>query len=83
MLTMAKKPAKPAPSPFGELLRRKRMAAGLTQTQLAERTGIAVAILSRLETSNRANPNLESITRLAAGIGCQPSELVPSVDGDR
>jgi len=45
-----------------------RKKAGLTQKQLAERTGIAQSDISRLETGN-ANPSLKTLQRLAAGMG--------------
>lgn len=45
-----------------------RQSAGLTQQQLAERTGIAQADISKLE-SGRANPSVRTLQRLAAGMG--------------
>lgn len=41
---------------------------GLTQTQLAEVTGITQADISRLE-NGTANPSLKTLKRLAAGLG--------------
>ena len=45
-----------------------RKASGLTQKQLAERTGITQADISKLEHGN-ANPSLRTLQRLAAGMG--------------
>ena len=45
-----------------------RKSSGLTQKQLAERTGIAQADISKLESGN-ANPSLKTLQRLAAGMG--------------
>lgn len=45
-----------------------RKASGLTQKQLAQRTGIAQADISKLENGN-ANPSLRTLRRLAAGMG--------------
>ena len=45
-------------------------ASGLTQKQLSERTGIAQADISKLESGN-ANPSLRTLQRLAAGMGMQ------------
>lgn len=45
-----------------------RKASGLTQKQLSERTGIAQADISKLESGN-ANPSLKTLQRLAAGMG--------------
>ena len=55
-----------------------RKTAGLTQKQLAERTGIAQADISRLE-SGTANPSLRTLKRLAAGMGMALKlEFVPT-----
>ena len=45
-----------------------RRTSGLTQKQLSERTGIAQADISKLESGN-ANPSLKTLQRLAAGMG--------------
>lgn len=45
-----------------------RKAAGMTQKELAEKTGIAQADISRLETGG-ANPSLKTLQRLAEGMG--------------
>lgn len=45
-----------------------RKRSGLTQRQLAEKTGIAQADISKLENGN-ANPSLRTLRRLAAGMG--------------
>ncbi len=56
-------------TPFGEALRRYRLAAGLSQERLAERTGLSVRGLSDLERGARRTPRLETIRRLADGLG--------------
>ena len=45
-----------------------RKRSGMTQKQLAEKTGIAQADISKLENGN-ANPSLKTLKRLAAGMG--------------
>lgn len=45
-----------------------RKSSGLTQKQLSERTGIAQADISRLESGN-GNPSLRTLERLAKGMG--------------
>lgn len=45
-----------------------RQRSGLTQKELAERTGIAQGDISKLERGN-ANPSLRTLQRLAAGMG--------------
>ncbi len=55
-----------------------RKASGLTQKELAERTGIAQADISKLENGS-ANPSLRTLRRLAAGMGMQLKlEFVPT-----
>lgn len=45
-----------------------RKLSGLTQKQLSEKTGIAQADISKLESGN-ANPSLRTLQRIAAGMG--------------
>ena len=45
-----------------------RKIAGITQKELAERTGINPADISKLENGN-GNPSLRTLQRLAAGLG--------------
>ena len=45
-----------------------RKESGLTQQQLAERTGISQADISKLENGN-ANPSLKTLQRLASANG--------------
>lgn len=45
-----------------------RKASGMTQKQLAEKTGINQADISKMERGN-GNPSLRTLQRLAAGMG--------------
>lgn len=45
-----------------------RKSSGMTQKQLSEKTGIAQADISKLE-SGSANPSLRTLQRLATGMG--------------
>ena len=45
-----------------------RKASGLTQKQLAERTGINQADISKMENGN-GNPSIHTLQRLAKGMG--------------
>jgi len=55
-----------------------RKATGLTQKQLSEKTGIAQADISKLE-SGSANPSLRTLQRLAAGMGMKVKiEFLPT-----
>ena len=54
-----------------------RKASGLTQKELADKTGIAQGDISKLENGS-ANPSLKTLQRLASGMGMQLKlEFVP------
>lgn len=53
---------------YGEAIHTARLAAGLTQVELAERAGITQAALSRYENDLRA-PDQPTVARLAAELG--------------
>ena len=52
-----------------ESLRREREAGGLSLADLAERTGMDKAALSRLENGRQRNPTLHTLTRYARAVG--------------
>lgn len=55
-----------------------RKTSGLTQKQLAEKTGIAQADISKLENGS-ANPSLRTLRRLAEEMGMQLKlEFIPT-----
>ena len=62
-----------APS-FGDLLRRHRVAAGLTQEELAERASLSARGISDLERGARAHPYGETARLLAEGLALAGSE---------
>lgn len=53
---------------FGSLLRRLRLARGLTQEELAERAGLSARGISDLERGLRLHPLQETFERLAAAL---------------
>ena len=53
---------------LGQQIARKRKKAGMTQADLAEKTGIDQAAISRIE-KGRANPTLNTLDALAKGVG--------------
>ena len=63
---------------FGANLRRLRTAAGLTQMELSNRSGLDMAEISRLERGLK-DPRLSTVVRLAAGLQTDPSELVRGI----
>ena len=61
--------AEPAVDRFGTLLRRRRMTAGLSQEELAERAKLSAQGISALERGHRASPRPETVRLLAAALG--------------
>ena len=53
---------------FGELLRQHRLAAGLTQEELAERARISVRAISDLERGVRRAPHKDTLRLLAEAL---------------
>ena len=68
----------------GARLRSLRLAAGLTQLDLAAQSGITHEAISSLELGNRA-PRAETVRRLANALGIEPADLVrqptPATEG--
>ena len=60
--------------PFADLLRRHRLAAGLTQQELCERSGISVQAISALERGWRRSPHRDTVAMLADCLGLKPVE---------
>jgi transcriptional regulator with XRE-family HTH domain len=56
---------------FAELLRRLRVAAGLTQEALAERAGLSYRGIADLERGVRRAPYMYTVARLADGLGLE------------
>jgi transcriptional regulator with XRE-family HTH domain len=54
---------------LAHLIASKRKEAGLTSKQLAERSGLSPAYISRLEKGDYPSPSLPSIKALADGLG--------------
>jgi transcriptional regulator with XRE-family HTH domain len=58
-------------------LKKYRRIAGLTQDQLAKKSGVDKSLISRLERGRRQTASYESIVRLARALHLEPEELVP------
>ena len=62
------------PPPFGHLLRRHRVAAGLSQEALAERAGLSVDAIGLLERGERRHPQRHTRQVLAEALALRGEE---------
>jgi predicted ATPase/transcriptional regulator with XRE-family HTH domain/TolA-binding protein len=62
----------PGVTGFGALLKRQRLAAGLTQEALAQRAGLSPKAVSDLERDPARTPRLGTVTLLADALGADP-----------
>jgi predicted ATPase/transcriptional regulator with XRE-family HTH domain len=74
MDTVEPYPTPPVQASFGALLRRYRLATGLSQEGLAERAGLSVQALSALENGRRQAPYRHTVTLLARAMGLSDAE---------
>ncbi len=65
---------------IGDRLRDLRKRKLLTQEQLAERSGVGVATIIRVE-RNQVEPQGSTIRKLAEALDIEPEELVKSEEG--
>jgi transcriptional regulator with XRE-family HTH domain len=59
----------------GENARRLRLAAGLSQEEMAARVGVSQAYISGLESGER-NPTIVTLWHTALALGVKPSQLL-------
>lgn len=62
--------------PVGERIRAARKSAGLTQTQLAEKSGVASISIHQYESGKR-QPRIEQLKKIAVALGIRWYELLP------
>src|SRR5689334_16236640 len=62
------------PASFAWLLRRHRIAAGLTQEQLAERAHLSARAVSDLERGIKHTPRRDTVALLAEALALSPAE---------
>lgn len=60
---------------FGVKLREARERLGLTQEEVAQRSGVHVTEVSRMETGKR-DPKISTLRRLAEAVEVKPSQLL-------
>ena len=64
---------------IGDKLRETRKRALLTQQQLAEKSGVGVTTIIRIE-RNQVEPQARTIRRLAEALSVEPHELLKGED---
>lgn len=64
----------------GENVRRYRLAARMTQEELAEKSGFGQQYISDLERGRR-NPTVVSLFELSQALGASPADLITPVRG--
>lgn len=62
-------------------LKRIRAERGISQEELAERSGISSGQLSKLEIGTQKNPQLETVVAISAALGVSIEELVFGTEG--
>jgi hypothetical protein len=65
---------RPPAAPFGQRLKAHRLAAGLTRSELARRSGLYPASIQRYE-DDGSHPGPENLVRLAKALGVSPDVL--------
>ena len=64
---------------FGASIKFLRLKKGLSQRELAKRSGLDVTYISGIERGVR-NPSLKSLESVAKGLGCSISETCKALD---
>ena len=70
----------PQPAPPRPALRARRQALGLTQLQLARRSGLTRAQVCLIERGIINEPHKQTLERLATGLEIQPDDLLTLLD---
>jgi transcriptional regulator with XRE-family HTH domain len=68
------------PRAFGAAVRARRTALGLSQEELAARADLHRTYVGDIERGRR-NVSLNNIRKLAAALGCSPSDLLREAEG--
>lgn len=57
------------------LLEQERKRKNMSQQKLAEASGVAQQTISKIESGDSTNPGIETMYRLAAGLGCELGDI--------
>lgn len=80
---MARCPREPIPGWIGGIIQQQREALGWTLHDLAKRSGVAVGLLSRLESKTHANPTLNNLLKVANAMKCPLSKIVAAWESEQ
>ena len=64
----------------GAKLKRNRRGEGLTQQELAERSGVAQSTIAQIEGGARPTPHPRTLKKLARALGLETRELLDDLD---
>ncbi|MEW1981289.1 XRE family transcriptional regulator [Citricoccus sp. NPDC079358] len=81
-MPLAENPGEPLEKSIGEQVRHYRIQLSLTASDLADRTGLSKAMISKVESAS-ASCSLSTLARLADGLGVPVTALFRSLETDR
>jgi transcriptional regulator with XRE-family HTH domain len=63
-------------APLKDRLREERRRAALTQGELAEKAGVGINTIVRIETGEITEPRVSTLRKLARALGLKPRDLL-------
>jgi len=63
-------------APLKEKLKTERRRAALTQEELANKAGVGIATIARIETGDITEPRVSTLHKLAGALGLEPRDLL-------
>ncbi len=68
-------------APLRENLREARRRAALTQGELADKAGVGITTIVRIETGEITEPRVSTLRKLARALGVEPRDLLQDWEG--
>jgi len=68
------------PVTIGQIIKRKRHSANLTQVELAEKSDLSQAQISMIEKGVSENITIGNLRKIAKALGCTVIDLLPESD---
>jgi transcriptional regulator with XRE-family HTH domain len=65
-----------AVAPIKEKLRDARRRAAFTQGELADKSGVGITTITRIESGHITEPRVSTLRKLAAALGIEPRDLL-------